>query len=512
MPKIGGKPAKCGTKKATAIPYSISKKGCAISSLAMLHRYHSRNPASSSAILVNNALLGKPNGFWSNGNVNWTQVSDGVLAYPGWDVEKATWSLPNDARLRQALCAYGPTIVGVKNFHHFVVVTGFDKAKGWEMLDPGHFNNHSLNMYGGAYNGIRLIKGPATKPVPAIPSRDYILISIHSPAELLLIDPLGNKVGFDPATNQVVNTIPGSTYWKDGSYNTDPAYVDPDPDKNIMFNHAVAGKYQLKVIGTGAGTYDLEFVMADVKGNTIVAKNILDVPITPGAVHAYTFNYNSAPGSVITISGGAPTPGVNHPPVADAGPNQAAECTVGFANVTLNGAGSFDPDGDPLTYRWSGPFGVATGVKPTVNLPLGTHVITLTVNDGKGGAATAATKVIVRDTTPPVVNAGPNVTIPATGPNGAPFNLLPAVSDACCVTNVVISPRMAAYPVGTTAITATATDCAGNTASNTMRLTVQAATVPPAPNTGGGNAPNPLKPGNGGVNNAPTPNSGAAGG
>ncbi len=505
LPKIGQKDVKCGTKKATATPYTISQKGCAISSLAMLKRYHSNNPASSSAINVNNALLGKVKGFGLNGDVNWTRVSDGILKYPGWNVEKATWTSPNDTRLKRALCEYGPTIVPVKNFQHFVVVTGFDKVKGWEILDPGHFNNHSLNMYGGVYHGIRLIKGPSSKSAPIIPGNDYISITIHSPAELLLIDPMGNKVGFDAAAGQVVKTIPGSTYWTHGQYNPDPAYIDPDPAKTIMFNHALAGNYQLKVIGTGTGIYDLEFEMADIKGNMILVKDILDVPVSPGAVHTYTFNYNSAPGSVITIQGGLSVPGVNHPPVANAGPNQAVECAAGFANVSLNGAGSSDPDGDPLTYQWRGSFGVATGVKPTINLPLGVHVITLTVNDRKGGVATATTQVTVQDTTPPVINAGANVTISATTANGAPFSLQPTVSDACCITNVVISPRMAVYPVGVTAITATAADCAGNTASSVMQLTIQAAGVTPVPPTtnpnpgaGGVNPPNPPVAGNGG--------------
>ena len=40
----------------------------------------------------------------------------------------------------------------------------------------------------------------------------------------------------------------------------------------------------------------------------------------------------------------------NNSPVADAGVNQSITST---SLVTLNGAGSYDPDGDPMTYHWA---------------------------------------------------------------------------------------------------------------------------------------------------------------
>src|SRR6266581_6006255 len=42
-----------------------------------------------------------------------------------------------------------------------------------------------------------------------------------------------------------------------------------------------------------------------------------------------------------------------------------------MARITLNGTGSSDPDGDPLTYSWTGPFGTATGPTPTIILGVG---------------------------------------------------------------------------------------------------------------------------------------------
>ena len=95
----------------------------------------------------------------------------------------------------------------------------------------------------------------------------------------------------------------------------------------------------------------------------------------------------------------------NRPPIADAGLDQRVECTgMAGANVTLDGSHSSDPDGDPLTFTWTGPFGSRTGAVVTVTLPLGIHTATLTVDDGKGGVASASILITVRDTTPPTLN------------------------------------------------------------------------------------------------------------
>ena len=79
----------------------------------------------------------------------------------------------------------------------------------------------------------------------------------------------------------------------------------------------------------------------------------------------------------------------NQPPtVADAGSDQFLQCTNPDATlVVLDGSGSSDPDDDPLTYTWTGPFpeggGTVMGVNPTVSLPLGEHTVSLVVNDGQ---------------------------------------------------------------------------------------------------------------------------------
>ena len=92
----------------------------------------------------------------------------------------------------------------------------------------------------------------------------------------------------------------------------------------------------------------------------------------------------------------------NSSPVADAGADQTVECShPNGAEVTLDGSGSSDPDGDPLFYSWSGPFGIWTGQTIYPELSLGTHSITLTVDDGNGNTDTDTVNVTVMDSTPP---------------------------------------------------------------------------------------------------------------
>jgi hypothetical protein len=92
-------------------------------------------------------------------------------------------------------------------------------------------------------------------------------------------------------------------------------------------------------------------------------------------------------------------------PVADAGPDRQIECAGENTPVTLDGSGSYDPDGSIVDYSWSENDAViASGVSPTVNLDYGTHTITLTVTDDQAATNSDNVTIAIVDTTAPVID------------------------------------------------------------------------------------------------------------
>jgi hypothetical protein len=124
----------------------------------------------------------------------------------------------------------------------------------------------------------------------------------------------------------------------------------------------------------------------------------------------------------------------NQPPVASAGADQTAPADGSCrAIVALEGGASSDPDGDPLTFTWTGPFGTLSGATASVSLPTGTHLITLTVEDGRGGSSSDTLVVTVVDATPPAIQsaaATPSVLSPANHQFAA-VTVSVSASDAC---------------------------------------------------------------------------------
>jgi len=178
------------------------------------------------------------------------------------------------------------------------------------------------------------------------------------------------------------------------------------------------------------------------------------------------------------------TVNLNRAPLANAGPDmQLQQTSPTGVSVTLNGAASSDPDGDPLSYKWSGPFGSATGVSPTVNLPAGVSNVNLIVNDGSVDSPSDTAIFTVVDSIAPTFNAQPlNISMEASSANGTVVNYgLPGVSDAADpapVVSCVPSPG-SVFALGNTAVMCTARDASGNSSTNGFTVSVTD-TTPPA--------------------------------
>ena len=96
----------------------------------------------------------------------------------------------------------------------------------------------------------------------------------------------------------------------------------------------------------------------------------------------------------------------NHPPVADAGPDQVIEALSRQSNsIHLDGSLSSDPDGHQIEYSWSGEVINSTLVSPVVSLPLGAHNILLKVTDELGLASSDTVSILIQDTTAPTIDA-----------------------------------------------------------------------------------------------------------
>ena len=109
------------------------------------------------------------------------------------------------------------------------------------------------------------------------------------------------------------------------------------------------------------------------------------------------------------------------PPVANAGPDQTKKSSPfsGLTPITLNGTASSNPGGGPLTYQWrEGVTVLGSTAILNVNLPTGTHTITLTVTNQCLAQATDTVVINIVDC--------PTIAItPATLPNGTvgtPYN------------------------------------------------------------------------------------------
>ena len=196
---------------------------------------------------------------------------------------------------------------------------------------------------------------------------------------------------------------------------------------------------------------------------------------------------------------------MSNPPIANAGPGQ----TVALGStVQLNGTGSTDPEGNPITYSWSfasKPAGsnaaLSNPTSPTPTFVLdtyGSYTVQLIVSDSKSSSA-PSTVIINTQNTAPVANAGPAQSQPtqtkvqldgskSTDVDGDPltyqwsFVSVPAGSTATLSNPTIVNPTFITDKVGNFVVQLIVND--GHQNSAPSQVTITDSFVPPTANAG----------------------------
>ncbi len=184
-------------------------------------------------------------------------------------------------------------------------------------------------------------------------------------------------------------------------------YTDPDSpaDRNKWYTSSFNGTSSASPTVAGAAA-SIQGISLDELAVPQTSQTIRSLLVATGSPQQGDTSENIGPRPNL----GAAIPDfINVPPTADAGGDQTIECASPTgSSVQLDGSGSFDLNGDGLTYTWTGAFseggGTVNGVNPVVTLALGVHVISLEVEDPSGLTDSDSVEITVEDTTDPVVS------------------------------------------------------------------------------------------------------------
>ncbi|MCA1817673.1 MAG: PxKF domain-containing protein, partial [Acidobacteria bacterium] len=164
----------------------------------------------------------------------------------------------------------------------------------------------------------------------------------------------------------------------------------------------------------------------------------------------------------------------NTAPVVTAPANITAGNDLGSCSATLN------PGAATATDNCAGvstPVGVRSDGQPlNAAYPKGTTTITWRATDAHGNSGSATQTVTVNDTEKPVVNVPANivVTLPANSTaTSMTVSYSVTATDNCPGVSFTVNPVSGStFSVGTTTVTATATDASGNVTTRTFTVTV----------------------------------------
>jgi len=296
---------------------TIADVGCLITSYAMalqpvlqqlgmatnpkeLNRWLSENGGYSDGwceAYLRDSFIGKFVAWKTNGAIrglNWVDVSS-----------------PDDAKT--AIRARHPVIVhkrGGDDGHWFLAVD-IANVEGYETLgindpihkwgsQPGRTLDHRTSLRDYSTASLRFYIEPISFPSPSL---EFLVRG----AELLLTDAQGRRVGYNPATGQIIREIPNSFYY-DSKIIPPGGQSDGIIERNLFLPNGAGGNYVVKVIGASAAAsinasgaasdFIIDIVGFDSQFN--LAEATISGAVQPGSIT--TFDVTFSPGQEIRVT------------------------------------------------------------------------------------------------------------------------------------------------------------------------------------------------------------------
>lgn len=251
---------------------TISQCGCALTSSVMVLRYYDLVNINNNDVnpgTLNNWLKGN-NGYVGGGSVNWMKIAEYSGNKIKYDYVKSGDYLNNYALLDEYLYNNQPAITKEKtgrgglNGNHFIVIDN-KFTSTYSVKDPAWYNTLTLDEttdspnkirgYENGFDGLRLFY-----PSNGV-AESSMSLTLGSPAELLVIDSLGRKLGKDPVSGNIYNEIPNGSYFSDSMDDPFSESIGLSHEsKSIYIGNPASGNYDIRVIGTGSGDYSLDFL------------------------------------------------------------------------------------------------------------------------------------------------------------------------------------------------------------------------------------------------------------
>ena len=252
------------------------------------------------------------------------------------------------------------------------------------------------------------------------------------------------------------------------AWTMDQRILPGDGDSSDFFGSDVAVDLGRVLVGathaaSPAGTTGAAYIFAIIDCNS---NGIADLADIAGST-SFDCDLNGIPDECDFAEGASPDP---QPPVwTSLPPSVVVGNESGFCGASVSWA-------PPTALDDCSPVTILESHEAGTFFPLGITVVTLSAADGAGNLISAQFTVTVEDHEAPMIDGLPaDILIPAaTGTCGAPVDFIPPTAlDPCTGASITISHLPGdLFPTGTTVVTATASDGAGNVTVESFTVTV----------------------------------------